>query len=196
MTLPQEFLQEIASRRLGHRIWLEIEGIPDAIGNFQADESWWSELPQREKYSRVLDLASEVPNFSSQRLDHAGGRVSLGTCGFVAAERDGVLHRLFATRRPGIRAALQYDLTRETTLAALQITQEQWEKLPSEMHYLLGQRNNVETTNEFVGSIPTEESCSRCPDEMLLTFSRALFVSYLTLKSLNRTRTCFREGSD
>src|SRR5690606_28217402 len=101
MSVPDVFLAELAKRRLDCRLWLEIEGIGSAFGIFAADASWWSGFPERETFDRVLNLSAEVPNFSSQSLNHVAGRVSLGTCGVVVAERDGVLHDLFATRRGG-----------------------------------------------------------------------------------------------
>lgn len=114
MAPPEDFLSEVQQRRLNHRMWLEIEGIPDVFGNFSAGGDWWTELPTRERFLRVLDLAAEAPNFSSQRLDHAGGRVSLGTCGFVAVEREGVLHQLFGTRRAGTVLILDKALSPES----------------------------------------------------------------------------------
>jgi hypothetical protein len=97
------FATALTQRGADARVWLEIEGIPYAFGNFEADSTWFS----GESYSFLgvkpwfveTDDGPLLPVITGQRADLLRGVVGMGVTKIGLVDYDGSLAGYTANRR-------------------------------------------------------------------------------------------------
>lgn len=119
ITLPSSANEGLNQQNAIVYRWIEIDGIPDAFGTFEAPGSWFDSRSQNIRRDRILPAITHVPMALTSQCDPLqGGNLSGGSLEVSLADLEGVVTK-FAGTTP-VRA-LAADITASQTTLTLDV---------------------------------------------------------------------------